>query len=74
MGTLPMTEKGQPDFNDDEVVMIRTLAHKLKEMIVNHLEAPTINRQRVLNFCDIVDRLRDLASGNPQRLREYLDA
>ncbi len=73
MVRLPGKETGQPQFDEDEVRMIRLTARRLKGLITRDLEAPTINRESVLKFCDIVDRLQELATGDSQRLREYLD-
>ena len=72
MERLPMTERGGPAFTEEETATIRALAPRLEEMIESHLQAPVPNRQEILKFCGVVDRLRDLANGNPARLREYL--
>ena len=72
MERLPMTERGGPPFTEEETAAIRALARRLKEMITSHLQAPVPNRQEVLKFCEVVERLRELANGNPAPLREYL--
>lgn len=74
MERLKGKETGQPQFDEDEVRMIRLAARRLKGLIERDLEAPTVNRESVLKFCDIVDRLHELARGDPKRLREYLEA
>ncbi|MFQ6030756.1 MAG: hypothetical protein ACE5Q6_25070 [Dehalococcoidia bacterium] len=78
MDSLLGTEKDQPEFDEDEVAMILEVAQRFNQLVEVDLEAPVINRQAVLKFCkvagEMVGRLRDLASGNPERLREYLQA
>jgi hypothetical protein len=73
MERMPMTERGQPDFEGEEVVMIKTVWRRLGEMIEAHSGADVINREVVWRFCAITETLQDLARGNPEPLRRYLE-
>ena len=73
MEGLPMTERGHPPFDQEELAMVRSVTHKLKGLIATDLESPTVNRQAAYRFCEVVEMLREMVSGNRKRLRDYLD-
>lgn len=73
-GRLPMTERGHPPLDEEELAMVRSVMHRLKGLIATDLESPTVNREAVYRFCEVAEMLRKMASGNPKRLTEYLDS
>lgn len=72
MDQLGMTERGQPAFEGDEAAMIQAVWFYLDKMIEAHRRAPVINREVVLRFCEIAERLTELVHGRPQRVKELL--
>lgn len=72
MEGLPATERSGPDIRGEGEVLVRRMAHRLKQMIETDREAPTLSRQRVLRFCEAAQMLQELASGDPTRVNEYL--
>ncbi len=68
----PMDEWDKPDFIEEEVSLVWGAVKVMKERMNGWIGAPKIPRKSVLELCDLAEKLRALAGGNPEPLKRFL--